>query len=399
MLLIAAHRLEPADNAMFLVYWGVLFGGFGVVTGISPEAARAAHDAALNLRAGAGSPIGGKPRRAGRIATVAIAYGAVFAALITLSGFSWGRFVLPGHESLIGVAALSCFAYTGHLALWGILTGLRRWRAMAALQAGEATTRMVAVLIALVLSGQLTALAVGSAVSSAAWLATLVLPSARAHLRRRADVSASQLIGNDLRASGGTAASAALTVGFPVLIALTSNRQELLGAAGLLLAISLSRAPLLVPLTAFQGVALSYFMVHRGRGLRALLPILAAIAAVTAAAALAGWLIGPWFFQLLLGHRYYVNGGTLAGLIVAAGLLTVLTIAGMCCVALRAHSVFLAGWVVAVLVAVGVLFVPADLSVRVVLALGLGPLVGVGLQLVGLSRLSRRHPDREGLTN
>ena len=73
-------------------------------------------------------------------------------------------------------------------------------------------------------------------------------------------------------------ASAILVMGFPVLLKATSGE---LGAAGgvVILAVTLTRAPLLVPLTAMQGNLIAYFVDHRGARLRALLRPAAMVAA------------------------------------------------------------------------------------------------------------------------
>ena len=60
-------------------------------------------------------------------------------------------------------------------------------------------------------------------------------------------------------------------MGFPVLLKVTSNQ---LGAQGgvVILAVTLTRAPLLVPLTAMQGNLIAHFVDQRTARLRALLP-------------------------------------------------------------------------------------------------------------------------------
>ena len=65
-------------------------------------------------------------------------------------------------------------------------------------------------------------------------------------------------------------ASAILVMGFPVLLKATSGD---LGATGgvVILAVTLTRAPLLVPLTAMQGNLIAHFVDQRAERLRALL--------------------------------------------------------------------------------------------------------------------------------
>ena len=64
-------------------------------------------------------------------------------------------------------------------------------------------------------------------------------------------------------------ASAILVMGFPVLLKATSGD---LGATGgvVILAVTLTRAPLLVPLTAMQGNLIAHFVDQRAERLRAL---------------------------------------------------------------------------------------------------------------------------------
>lgn len=378
VLLIAAHRLQAADNAIFLAFWAILFGGFGVVTGVAAEAARSTFDGQLaDERAGA------------PIIPIGVTYGAGVAILASLSAPLWGPQALGQRWPLILVAATACVAFSGHLALSGVLTGLQRWRGVAALSAGEATARLVAVLVALALRGTLIALAVASAVSAGAWLCTLTRVRVRRHLRRRSDLTARVLLHHYASASSASAASAALTVGFPVLISLTSTKSEFLTSAGLLLGISLTRAPLLVPLTAYQGVVLAHFLSHRERGARAVLPVLGVVLGVTAAASAGALLLGARVYRLMLGGRYVLSGPMLAALVVTAGLLAVQTVTGMCCLALGQQRAYAAGWIASTGTAVVVLLGPWGLDTRVLASLLVAPLAGAALHL---AVLSRSHP-------
>ncbi len=76
-------------------------------------------------------------------------------------------------------------------------------------------------------------------------------------------------------------ASAILVMGFPVLLKATSGD---LGAAGgvVILAVTLTRAPLLVPLTAMQGNLIAHFVDQRTERLRALVGPAAVVAGVGA---------------------------------------------------------------------------------------------------------------------
>ena len=88
-------------------------------------------------------------------------------------------------------------------------------------------------------------------------------------------------------------ASAILVMGFPVLLKLTSSE---LGAQGgvVILAVTLTRAPLLVPLTAMQGNLIAHFVDERTARMRALIAPAALIGAIGAIGVLAAGLLGPW---------------------------------------------------------------------------------------------------------
>ncbi|GAA1430817.1 membrane protein [Microlunatus lacustris] len=379
VLLVAAHRLTPADYASFLVFWSVLFGGFGIVSGLAAEASRAAYDGDALDRSAASTPL----RRAG-ILTTGLLFGGLVALALGGSAAGWGPLVLGGHWLLALVAAGACLLYSGHMTLWGITAGLQRWRASVVITVVEASARLLALGAALALDAGLAGLALASAAPAAAWLLLLLVPAVRRHGRRRSDVPVPAQLRLDLSAAAASAANAALVVGFPVLVSLTSPRADFLASAGLLLAISLTRAPLLVPLTSLQGVALTHFLRHRDRGPAALVPIAALVLAVAAGAAVAAGLVGPALFSFLLDGRYTVSGGVLAALTASAGLLALLTLTGVCCLALHAHAWYASGWAGATAAAVAVLLVPGDLTVRVVVALAAAPVVGVVLHLFGL---------------
>lgn len=375
-LLIAARTLSPADNAIFLVYWAVLFGAFGIVTGVSTEAARATYSA----------PTGGS---GASVLGVGLTFGAIVSCTIAATAPLWAPRVLHDHAGLSAVAALACATYAGHLAIWGVVTGQRRWRAVAGLVIGESTARLVLVCLAFLLYDSLDTLAAAASVPALVWVAALALPVFRQAARQGADVTGVLLLRNFGAASLASSASALIMVGFPVLIAATSTAEELAGAAGLMLGISLTRAPLLVPLTALQGVALTHFLRSRRRGWLALWGVVWPVLGITLVGSILAFSIGPWIFRSLLGAGYELGGRTLAGLTASAGLLAILTLTGMFALALHRHAVFAAGWVTATVVSVSLLLLPLALTDRVLISLVVGPLVGVTVHAAGLGRARR----------
>jgi hypothetical protein len=166
-------------------------------------------------------------------------------------------------------------------------------------------------------------------------------------------------------------------VGYPVLLRVTTPDDVFAGAAPIVLAVSLCRAPLLVPLGAYQNVVVARVSVQ---GVRALVPVLVGIAGLTLVGALASWPVGPWATRVV-NPDFHVDGPVFAGLVLGAGLVAVLTVTGAAAVALDHHTVYLAGWIAATIATVAALLLPGGLEQRVVTSLLVGPAVGVVVHL------------------
>ena len=213
-------------------------------------------------------------------------------------------------------------------------------------------------------------------------------------LRRRgggADVAAPRLLANTGKAAVAAASSAALVVGFPVLLRLTSGDLEFADAAPLILAISVTRAPLLMPPSAaYLGVAITHFMANRDRGLGALSRVLVLITVLGAAARGRRHPLGPWLLRLLFGDAYGVPSPVLAGLTLGATALAFLTITGAAVLATGRHTVYALGWLAATTTSLALLFTPLSMEARAVLALTIGPLVGIVIHAVAVQARTSR---------
>jgi O-antigen/teichoic acid export membrane protein len=174
-------------------------------------------------------------------------------------------------------------------------------------------------------------------------------------------------------------------MGFPVLLKATSGE---LGARGgvVILAVTLTRAPLLVPMTAMQGNLIAYFVDHRSARLRALLGPATIIIGVGAVGVVAAYLLGPWILRTAFGPEYVTTGALLAWLTAAAVSIALLTLTGAAAVAAALHRAYSIGWVGATMAAAALLTLPLALETRTVVALLCGPLVGIAVHLAALSR-------------
>ena len=295
----------------------------------------------------------------------------------------------PHWGALVLVLAGACVAFSVHAALAGVLSGRHLWGNFSALVASESSFRLVLVLIVGLLAGSTAGLAAAAAAGALAWaLVAVFSPQLRSAFRTPLTVPVRDFARKVGHASVSTAASASLVVGFPILYRITTPADVYLASAPLLLAILLTRAPLMVPLGTFQSVAIAHFVRHRDRGLGALRPIALAIAGVAVVGALAAYFLGPWLMVLLFGPDYHVAPWVLAGLTAAAAVLALLTLTGGMCVALNRHRVSSVGWVSAGALTLLVLLLPLDADLRAVASLLVGPLLGVSIHTVALSRRS-----------
>jgi len=381
-LALAARTLSVADNTVFVTWWSVLFVVFGLLSGFSVEMTRAVAAARQD----------GSPSGAPTVRRVAAGVGLVTVVVCALTSPLWSRAVLPsGHGALVVPVCVGALAFAVHSGLVGALAGARRWKPYARLVGAEALWRLLLVSLAALLGLGLGGLAWASALGATAWVLVVVLsPAARGAGRERTDASAGVVVRRVAAATVASGASAVLVVGYPSLIAATTPAAAFATAAPLLLAVSLTRAPLMVPLNAFQGVAVAHFVAHQERGLRALAPIAAVVVGVGVVAAALAALVGPWLMTFVFGPAYDVPGALLGVLTLAAVCLALLTLTGALCQALTRHRAFVAGWLAASAAAVVVLMVPGGLEQRAVLGLVVGPVVGLVVHLVVLARVTRR---------
>jgi O-antigen/teichoic acid export membrane protein len=289
------------------------------------------------------------------------------------------------------VVAVSVVAFAGHAAVAGALAGSGAWSTYARLVGTESVVRLALTGIAAAVGLATVGMAAGAGFAAATWLGFAAAPAVRAARRLRVGVPGRAFAGATVQAMAGTAASAALVVGFPVLLRVTTPADAYALAAPLLMAVQLTRAPLLIPLNAYQGVAITHFLAHRDRGARPLLQVAAVVLAVGAVGAGAAALVGPWLMAVVLGPDYRVPGIVLAGLTASACALALLTLTGAAVLALGRHRAYAAGWLVATAVSAAVLLAPWSLETRAVVSLAAGPLVGVLVHAVAVRRATAGH--------
>ncbi|MET0830372.1 MAG: hypothetical protein ABWY26_12670 [Microbacterium sp.] len=376
----------PEAYAVFAVFWSAMYLVIGCLAGVQHEVTRSV----------AVSPTGAHASRTSgwRFATV-VSVGIVVLVAATLplwAPSSFGNPYLPlALPLLLGVGIFVFMATVS-----GSLAGSGSWAGVSFIIGMDGVLRLVTVAVALLFTDDPAILA---------WMVVAPLPltlgTAIVLFRRplrQAMVLADgyrTLLWNIVRTMTAAAGSAILITGFPLLLALVSDRDQQNELAPLILAITLTRAPLLMPLSAFQGFLVVQFAKRPDRQWRLLLRLTGGLALFGTLAAVLAWLIGPAILEFFFGSEYVLGGELLALLVAAAAAIACLYITGPAVLASGAHAGYALGWIGAVVCALLVMSIPGGLSERAVLALTLGPMVGVVLHIGFL--LARRRSAKSGV--
>ena len=409
--MIAQRALTGSELTEFLLFWSALFTVTGIITGLQPEITRAVgtartHAAADGIASAHPASDGTPAPQGARVVTVAAALGAVAGALVLVSSPLWAGQQIP-HSAAVGVTvmAVGVFLYALQATISGVAAGGDRWYLFATVGGLESAGRLLLMLAVALLIPSLAGLEMATVIPMGLWLIlALVTFSGRRLWVARADVPAGRLTVNILWSFLSSAAAAMLMMGFPnVLKASGAAESEPVVLGTLILAISITRSPIMIPLQAFQGVAVSAFLKQRHRPVAAFIKPAAAVVAVGAVGALAAYLVGPLLFRLIYppaagtesAYEAAASGLSLGALVFASALLALMTLSGNMALAVNQHRIYLAGWVVAAVVTLGLAFLlPAPLVPRAVVALAVGPVCGFVVHMVGVSMASRAEETR-----
>jgi O-antigen/teichoic acid export membrane protein len=384
VIYLAARDLAPSTFSVFGVFWGA----FGLVTGAANGLMQ---ETTREVRATRYVDVlpgpGGSRTHPLRVAAMV---GVAAAVVIAGSSPLWSARVFVEARSLsVGLLAVGLAGFCLHSALLGALAGIDQWTRYAALIVTDAAIRVAIAAASFVVGWGLAGFLWATVAGAVAWLIMLVAsPTTRAAARLLTPGNTATFLRGTAHSITAAGANAVLVMGFPVLLKLTSNE---LGARGgvIILAVTLTRAPLLMPLMAMQGNLIAHFVDERTERLRALIGPAGIIGGIGAVGVLAAGLVGPWLLRVAFGPQYDASGALLAWLTGAAVAIAMLTLTGAAAVAAALHRAYSLGWVAATVASGLLLLLPLPLETRTVVALLCGPLVGIGVHLVALTRAGR----------
>jgi hypothetical protein len=381
VIYLAARDLAPRGFSIFGVFWGAFGLVTGAANGLLQEATREVRSTQyIDIAAG------------GRTHPLRVAALVGVAAAVAIAGSSplWsGRVFAEARWLSVGLLSVGLAGFCLHATLLGMLAGTNYWTQYGSLMVTDAAIRVAVAAATFVIGWGLTGFLWATVAGATAWLIMLVAsPTARAAARLLTPGGTATFLRGAAHSITAAGASAILVMGFPVLLKLTGNE---LGAQGgvIILAVTLTRAPLLVPLTAMQGNLIAHFVDERGDRLRALIAPAAIVGGIGAVGVVAAGVVGPWLLRVFFGPQYQASSALLAWLTAAAVAIAMLTLTGAAAVAAALHRAYALGWVGATVASGLLLLLPLPLQTRTVVGLFCGPLVGIGVHLVALARAGR----------
>lgn len=367
--------LNAADYLHFSVMWSVLYLVIGALAGIQQEVARGARPARERAKSSGA-----------QLVWFGLAAGMSTFALVGISGVLWGPLAIPTDTAtIVTLVAAGAGAYVCVAVLSGTMYGLHRWKTLAALIAVDAALRLAFVLLAINVWPSLVTLAVAIVVPFPLTFA-LVWLFLRTSLRGRIvlDVGVAGLTWNSMRTVLGCAATAVMVSGFPFFLGVSSAGQTK-AAAAVVAVVTLTRAPLVIPVLALQSFMVVHFRDLGARLTQRILLILGGLVAVSAVAGLLALWIGldvlRWF-----GADLQIQPAEIAWIVFSAGFTGALCVTGSAALARGNHSAFTTGWVLGAAIVIATLFLPLEPAPKSIIALVVGPVAGLVAHFVLLRR-------------
>lgn len=366
--------------AVFAIFWSALYLVVGALAGIQQEVTRG-----IRPPSGSASPIG----RAS-VASLSVGAAVVVAAAVLATSPLWASAVFGRETQLVFPLAFGAAGYIFVAAATGIMYGVHLWKPLALAIVLDVLLRFVLIGVGLISDLDVTML--GWAVVLPFPLLTVILwivAGRRLAASRMLDVGYRIAGANILRTVVAAAATAVLVSGFPLLLGATSPLESARVLSAVILALTLTRAPLVVTTIALQSYLIVYFR-DRAQSWPSLVRIMGVLLALAASLALLAWWVGADVIVAVVGEVFRIDAEFLALLVMSSVPTAWVVVSGTAVLARSAHTWYSAGWVIAAVAAVLLLLVPGDIYSRSLLALSVGPLAGLLVHLFALAVTPQR---------
>lgn len=373
----------------FQAYWGLFFAATGLIDGITQESTRSVAGAKQSGQYRGANPWRTGAILAGVIAAVALGFGVLFMSRVAPTTPELGTALL----------VFGLVSYVFQAVVSGLLSGAGLWKQYAWLIALDSGVRLVLALVAWAAGWGLPAFLLVTVIGAASWAIVLGCSGrARSSISAALDADRATYLRRVFTAMLASGATAALITGYPAFLNAAFPQEDpdtTVTIAGIINAVTLTRAPILVPLQRFQSALVVSFVEARERALARLVKPVALVLGLGVVGFLAAAAIGPFILRLLYREELFVPGLILGVLTFASSLTGALMVTGTAVLAMERHGWYVAGWVTASVVAYGILFLaPLGLVEAVCLSLIVGPLSGGVVHAIGLAQITRMAPPR-----
>ena len=364
------REVGPAEYVWFAAYWATLFLVIGTLSGVEQELARG------TKKAKSSDP---KPSSPATQFALGLA-GLVIAVTITTSTL-WAEPLLGDQgQLLVWPFAVGASGIVLVAALGGTLYGLSKWNLLALMISLDATIRVSLLAIALLFTDDLVVLAWCVSIPFPLTIAVL-WPMLRKGIYRQTevDVTLGKLTWNVARTVVASASSALIITGIPTLVVYASQGSNLIFTGQLILTLTLLRAPLTVVAVSLQSFLVVKFRDQRSSGAKIMVSIQIGLILVTLILAWIGLTFGPALLSALSDDVSLITGEIVALTIVSSGLLAMMIVLAASLLAQGNHFFYSLGWLFSALATVLIILGPGELTDRVISAILIGPLVGLGI--------------------
>ncbi|GAA2530181.1 membrane protein [Microbacterium mitrae] len=369
--------LGAADYATFGAFWAITYLLVSALSGVQQELTRVSHTVVPN----------DSRARWPLAARFILATAIIAAVIVAVVFFPLSETVLGKNTAgLAAPLAIAVFGYTLVAGLSAALYGTRNWRGVAAMTVADSAIRLI--LMAGVLALGLGMTALGWAVALPFLLAAVILflvVGGRVRRQLRVDATARTLVSGTLSTVAAAFATGILISGLPFLLRASASATDVTLVASLMLVITLTRAPLVVPVMALQSYLIVQFRA-RPEHARATVMRYAGMLFFVAAmlATVAAW-IGPGLLQWLYRGEYALGAVDFAIIVLSAGLTGVMCITAPAVLAVGKHAAYVSGWALAAVITIATLFLPlGNWHAQVLAAIVLAPAAGAVFHLLSL---------------
>lgn len=386
LLLIASSYLSAAENTIFLGFWGFIMGLGSALSPIEQEISRHTADAAAAGR----RPDATVVRAFAVTQTIAIIFGLV-ALVPEVSNKLFGPNYSLGVVAMCGVVAFPALYATR-----GLLIGAGKVGEYSAILLAEALPRVVfcGILVAMGVAG-VPWFAAAVATGSFGWIFFATKARGAVDFDFHAE-SWRAVIPRMLGLILSAALTASVLTGYPAVVKLVAPLDSEERLAGILLAISLLRSPLLLILAPAQTLAIpTVVRISKqpggARKLRRFVILGAGVAAFLGLAVSAiAYAAGPWLFNILYKGKYDVSSWVMACLGWSGIMLAAIMLAAAAMVARKKTSQVVAVWAAVAAASFALLVgIPGDIILRTVIGATVAPTCGLIIAILLLVSRSK----------